>query len=69
MTTKNRLAKLEKQKPKAKATRREFTQADNEAHERSMTALADALADIFGVPVTRADAETTLKELNHDNKK
>ncbi len=68
MRTKNRLAQLEKQKPQAKATRREFTAKDNEAHERSMNTLADALTDINGVPVTRAEAEKALKELNHAKK-
>lgn len=67
MTTKNRLAQLEKQKPKA--TRREFTQADNDKHERAMNTLASALAHITGVPVTRGEVEKALKALNHDNKK
>ncbi len=61
MTTKNRLAQLEKQKPQVKA--HVFTAADNEAYERSMTTLADALG------VTRAEAERALKELNHDTTK
>ena len=67
MTTKNRLSQLEKQKPKT--TRREYSQADNDKHERAMNTLADALTDINGVPVTRAEVEKALKELNHDNKK
>ena len=66
MTTKNRLAQLEKQKPKA--ARRELTQADNDKHDRAMNTLADALADISGVPVARGEVEKALKELNHDKK-
>jgi predicted phage tail protein len=67
MTTKNRIAQLEKQKPKA--TRREFTQADNDKHDRAISTLADALTDINGVPVTHGEVEKALKALNHDNKK
>lgn len=66
MKTKNRLAQLEKQKPKT--TRREYSQADNDKHERAMNTLADALTDINGVPVSRAEAEKALKELNHAKK-
>jgi hypothetical protein len=62
MTTKNRLTQLEKLKPKE--TRREFAQTDNEEHERAISTLADALADINGVPVTCAEVEKALKELN-----
>jgi biotin operon repressor len=52
---------LERQKPQVKA--HVFTVSDNEAYERSMNTLADALG------VTRAEVDTALKELNHDNKK
>lgn len=65
MTTKNRLAQLEKRKPQAQTTRREFTKADNIAHERSMNALADALTEIVSVPITSAEVEKALMDLHH----
>jgi hypothetical protein len=64
MTSKQRIQKLEKQKPQVKP--HEFTAADNEMHERTMNTLTHVLGDIFGEPVTRAEVETALENISHD---
>lgn len=63
MTTKNRLTKLEKAIP-AKV---EIKRMDLSAWNRSMETLADALTEIVGAPLTRAECEKALQELTHDN--
>lgn len=64
MTTKNRiaqrLAQLEKQKPKVKMTWKEFVTLDGESWERSKNALADALG------CTRAEFEKQWTEFLSD---
>jgi hypothetical protein len=60
MSARTRIANLEKQVP-VKDTRREFSEADNEAWERSMNALADALG------VTRDEAVKALEAIRDDN--
>lgn len=60
MTNKQRITKLEKQKPQVKMTWKEFVTLDGEAWERSYNALADALG------CTRAELEDWMKKLSSD---
>lgn len=67
MTTKNRLARIEKQKPQV--TREPVKILSDEMHARSMDSLAAALSTMTGEPMTGADAAELIRELSNDNKK
>jgi hypothetical protein len=58
MTTKSRIAKVERNAEKRRMTWREFITLPPEFWERSM----DALAEVFGV--TRAELEDWMKKLS-----